>query len=68
MICPECGSSVVGEVTDEVDIGVGTQRHFVGWDCEECGFSWVPDTAEPDLIDDEPHRDEFDPGIPKPGM
>ena len=34
--CPRCGSDCL-LLEEEVDIGVGTQRHFIGWECEKCG-------------------------------
>lgn len=38
MNCPKCGSVKYHEVKDEVDIGVGVQEHFIGYDCEDCGY------------------------------
>lgn len=35
--CPKCGTHKLEEVVEEVDIGVGTQRHLIGFECLECG-------------------------------
>lgn len=37
MNCPHCNSHRLEEVAEEVDIGVGVQRHVTGWECLECG-------------------------------
>lgn len=34
--CPYCHEPAE-RVTDEVDIGVGVQEHFIGLDCTHCG-------------------------------
>lgn len=33
--CPRCAAPCHG-MYEEVDIGVGVQRHFVGWECDAC--------------------------------
>ena len=37
MNCPKC-AKVFEELYEEVDIGVGIQRHFVGYECNACGY------------------------------
>ena len=37
MKCPLCNLEGVMECAEEVDIGVGIQRHVYGWDCVNCG-------------------------------
>jgi len=34
--CPKCGG-LAEELAEEVDIGVGIQRHVYGAECPECG-------------------------------
>ena len=36
-VCPKCGGHDVDEWADEVDIGVGVQRHVRGIECATCG-------------------------------
>lgn len=35
--CPKCGNSECEVLNDEVDIGVGIQKHLLGFDCPTCG-------------------------------
>lgn len=35
--CPICHRNDAKEMTDEVDIGVGTQTFFLGIECPDCG-------------------------------
>ncbi len=35
--CPKCGAEGAVELAEEVDIGVGIQRHVYGYECSECG-------------------------------
>jgi transcription elongation factor Elf1 len=37
MNCPKCNATNVEEFAEEVDIGVGVQRHLVGVTCPVCG-------------------------------
>jgi len=37
MNCPGCQSDKLRVIEDEVDIGVGIQKHLIGWECEVCG-------------------------------
>lgn len=37
MNCPVCEHPQAEEIVEEVDIGVGIQRHTVGVDCPKCG-------------------------------
>lgn len=37
MNCPICNRPNVEEHADEVDIGVGVQKHIYGYICDECG-------------------------------
>lgn len=37
MICPNCNKPGAEECAEEVDIGVGIQKHVWGYDCPECG-------------------------------
>ncbi len=37
MKCPKCQKEGAAECTDEVDIGVGIQKHVFGAECEHCG-------------------------------
>lgn len=37
MKCPVCGHDGAEECANEVDIGVGVQRHVWGYTCEKCG-------------------------------
>lgn len=58
--CPDC-CQVCHCRGDIDDINFGESS-----DCMHC---WARMDAEDDYeYDDEPNRDEFDPGIPKPGM
>lgn len=41
MICPECGNGELVVIEDEVDIGVGTQKHVLGWECPKCGGQFM---------------------------
>lgn len=36
--CPKCRLPHAEEIIDEVDIGVGIQRHLRGWACGGCGL------------------------------
>ena len=38
-VCPKCGTHKLQEVIEEVDIGVGVQKHLLGWECCECGLA-----------------------------
>lgn len=35
--CPKCGNPECEVLNDEVDIGVGIQKHLLGFDCPACG-------------------------------
>jgi hypothetical protein len=35
--CPLCNQKLAEELCDEVDIGVGVQKHVFGYECEACG-------------------------------
>jgi hypothetical protein len=35
--CPVCGNPEAEECAEEVDIGVGMQRHVWGFECPTCG-------------------------------
>jgi hypothetical protein len=35
--CPKCGKPDCLVVAEEVDIGVGTQKHIFGFECDVCG-------------------------------
>lgn len=35
--CPFCNNPKCEECADEVDIGVGIQKHVFGFDCPNCG-------------------------------
>jgi len=35
--CPLCNCPDCVECADEVDIGVGIQRHVYGYECQHCG-------------------------------
>ncbi len=37
MNCPICKNPKCEECADEVDIGVGVQRHVFGYECPDCG-------------------------------
>jgi hypothetical protein len=37
MQCPTCGNKDAEELADEVDIGVGVQKHVYGCNCPDCG-------------------------------
>jgi hypothetical protein len=43
--CPICGGEAI-RMEDEVDIGVGTLKHLVGWDCLKCGQVGPDDVME----------------------
>lgn len=43
MNCPKCNQSGATECADEVDIGVGIQKHVWGCECVECGQIEVND-------------------------
>ena len=34
--CPKCGE-IGEEISEEVDIGVGVQKHLIGMECKKCG-------------------------------
>ena len=36
--CPKCGRQGFEPKIDEVDIGVGILEHYLGGECDECGF------------------------------
>ena len=36
--CPKCGKRQATEQAEEVDIGVGIQRHVYGYECPDCGL------------------------------
>jgi hypothetical protein len=36
MRCP-CGNEEMIEISEDIDIGVGTQHHVIGWECDKCG-------------------------------
>jgi len=38
-VCPKCGTHKLQEVTEEVDIGVGVQKHLLGYECLKCGIA-----------------------------
>ncbi len=48
MNCPDC-KTTLEEVKEEVDIGVGTLTHLIGYDCPKCGGSFDPPTY--DILD-----------------
>jgi hypothetical protein len=37
MNCPKCNRPGCEEVIDEIDIGVGIQKHTIGFECPDCG-------------------------------
>lgn len=37
MNCPKCNQNCCEELAEEVDIGVGIQKHVFGYECEACG-------------------------------
>lgn len=37
MNCPVCNNPCAEECADEVDIGVGIQKHVYGFECPVCG-------------------------------
>lgn len=37
MNCPKCNQPGATECADEVDIGVGIQKHVWGFECATCG-------------------------------
>lgn len=38
MKCPKCDRTDAEELVEEVDIGVGTLRAVVGYECPDCGI------------------------------
>ena len=35
--CPKCHKPIAMILTEDIDIGVGVQRHIIGADCLDCG-------------------------------
>jgi hypothetical protein len=51
--CPKCHIGGAYELFDEVDIGVGVQKHVYGYDCPLCGQIGV--CASCGALDFRPH-------------
>ncbi len=54
MTCPKCEKQAVEEIYEEVDIGVGIQRHLYGLFCPDCGEIAICSTCG--MPDCKPHQ------------
>lgn len=54
MNCLICNKEGCSELANEVDIGVGVQRHIFGFECIECGQMSVCSVCG--AIGEQPHR------------
>lgn len=54
MRCPKCNAEGAEELADEVDIGVGIQKHVYGAECQMCGPLAI--CSRCGAWDFEPHR------------
>lgn len=58
MKCPKCGKEDADELANEVDIGVGIQKHIYGYECPDCGNISVCSSCG--SLDFQPHADWCD--------
>lgn len=57
MNCPKCNTPGAEELADEVDIGVGIQKHVYGYECLQCGqLSVCPHCGVLEMENGSPHR------------
>jgi len=56
MNCPVCSAPDCVELADDIDIGVGTQKHIYGYECAHCGEMPVCDSCNGVLVAGIGHR------------